>query len=182
MLSLDDARWRRLHGGYRIPYDPTTALRSLTRDWTNEPAWDELWTELHHQGDVGEASYAALTVIAEFARRVPSRGWNAYALAATIETERHRRRNPPVPDWLSEDYGRAWATLGELALLDLQGASDPLLVRSALAIIALAKGATKLGAMIGNLDESEIDGYLDEHLAWSELYHSDLQPPGPRQS
>ena len=178
MLSLDDARWRVLHGGYRQPYDPTAALRRLANDWANESAWEELWGELHHQGDVGEVSYAALTMIAELARPVPSRGWNAYALATTIETERHARRNPPVPEWLAEDYGRAWATLAELAMQDLRATTDPLVVRSALAVVALARGATKLGAMIGSLDESEIDEYLDERLAWSEMYHPELLPPG----
>src|SRR5688500_1463687 len=100
MLSLDDPRWRTLHGGYRLLYDPTPALRRLAAEWENAPAWEELWNELHHQGDVGEASYAALTVIAELARAVASRGWNVYALAATIETERHAQRNPSLPTWL----------------------------------------------------------------------------------
>ncbi|HEX5830362.1 MAG TPA: hypothetical protein VFY16_05225, partial [Gemmatimonadaceae bacterium] len=163
MLSLDDPRWRTLHGGYRQPYDPTPVLRGLATEWADEQAWEELWAELHHQGDVGEASYAALTVIADLARRVPARGWSVYALATTIETERHARRNPPLPGWLADDYARAWATLLELALADLRAAVDPLVVRSALAVVALARGATKLGALIGWLDESEIDEYLDEH-------------------
>jgi hypothetical protein len=177
MLSLDDPRWRTLHGGYRQPYDPTPALRGLAAEWVNEPAWEQLWNELHHQGDVGEASYAALTVIAELARRVPSRGWSVYALAATIETQRHARRNPPLPDWLADDYARAWATLAELALADLRTTVEPFVIHSALAVVALAKGATKLGSLIAFLDDSEIDEYLDERLAWSEEYRPTLDPP-----
>ena len=69
MLSLDDPRWRTLRGGYRVPYDPTPALRRLAAEWVNEPAWEELWNELHHQGDLDEASYAALTVIVNLAQR-----------------------------------------------------------------------------------------------------------------
>ena len=176
-MNLDDPRWRTLRGGYGRPYDPTPALRSLAAGWVNGWAWEELSAELHHQGDVGEASYAALTIIADFARQVASRGWTAYALAATIETGRHARRNPPLPEWLADDYARAWATLAELALADLRTTANPLVVRSALAVVALARGATKLGALIGSLDESEIDEYLDEHLGWSEHYRAELSPP-----
>lgn len=177
-LSLDDRRWRTLRGGYRVPYDPTPALRRLAAEWVNVPAWEELWNELHHQGDVDEASYAALTVIVDLAQRVPARGWNVYALAATIETERHARDNPGLPDWLVDDYRRTWTLLAELALADLRTNEDPLVVRSALAVVALARGATKLGALIAFLDESEIDEYLEEHLDWSERYQAEQKAPG----
>ena len=40
-----------------------------------------------------------------------------------------------------------------------------------------AKGATKLGALIAFLDESEIDEFLDEHVEWSSRYRAELQPP-----
>jgi hypothetical protein len=53
----------------------------------------------------------------------------------------------------------------------------PPAIHSALAVVALAKGATKLGALIAFLDESEIDAYLDERLAWSEQYRPTLDPP-----
>jgi hypothetical protein len=177
-LSLDDPRWRTLRGGYRLPYDPTPALRSLAAEWVNEPAWEELWNELHHQGDVDEASYAALTVIVDLAKLVPSRGWSVYALAATIETERQARDNPPVPVWLAGEYRRTWTALSELALADLRTNDDPLVIHSALAVVALAKGATKLGALIAFLDESAIEDYLDEHMDWSERYRAELQAPG----
>lgn len=48
-----------MEGGYRLPYDPRPALdRLATVDVA--AAWAELWQELYHQGDVGEASYAAV--------------------------------------------------------------------------------------------------------------------------
>jgi len=177
MLTLEDPRWRTLHSGYRLPYDPTPILRRLASRWDDQPAWNELWGELHHQGDVGEASYAALVAIADLARNVASRGWNAYALAATVESQRHARRNPPLPGWLAADYRDAWSALTELALADLSATQDPLVVRSALAVVALGKGLTKLGTLIADLDESELDEYLDQHFDWSAQYRTDLPPP-----
>jgi hypothetical protein len=176
MLPLDDPRWSSLHGGYRLPYDATPALRRLAGDWTDRAAWEELCNELHHQGDVGEASYAALPVLVELARGARTRDWNVYALAATIETERHARRNPPLPTWLATDYRRAWAKLAELALQDLREACDQHLIRSALAVVALACGDLKLGALLTCMDDSEIDEYLDDRVGWSDGYRSD---PGP---
>lgn len=170
MLSLDDPHWGTLAGGYRLPFDPRPALQRLAVDWQDAAVWEELWNELHHQGDVGEASYAAVAVLADVAARVPVRGWEIFALVATIESERHALRNPPLPAWLEAAYGAAWSSLLRLALDDLRATQDPLVVQSALAVVALAKGSTKLGVLIANLDESELDAMLEESHAWTEHY------------
>lgn len=66
--------------------------------------WEELWNELHHQGDIGIASYAAVPHIVRISAEVSNRDWNFYGLLATIEVEPHRKGNPAVPDWLIQDY------------------------------------------------------------------------------
>jgi hypothetical protein len=60
-LALDDPRWRRL----RTAYGPATEVPGLLRALSAEPgegnpAWDEVWSSLCHQGTLDEASYAAL--------------------------------------------------------------------------------------------------------------------------
>ena len=177
MLSLDDPHWGALTGGYRLPYDPRPALQRLSANWNDSAAWEELCNELHHQGDVGEASYAAVSVLADVAARVPVRGWQAYALVATIESERHAVRNPPLPEWLQTQYSAAWSELLRLALEDLRVTQDPLVVRTALAVVALAKGAVKLGVLIADLDESELAAMLEESHAWTEHYRASLAAP-----
>jgi hypothetical protein len=67
-------------------------------------------------------------------------------------------------------YRESWRDLLSLALADLGSTSDPLLVQSALSVVALAKGEIKLGALIAHLDESELDELLEDRCAWSELY------------
>jgi hypothetical protein len=167
MLSLTDQRWRTLKGGYRTTYDASVALRRLEEGCD---AWDELWQELHHQGDVGEASYAAVPHLVRISQAAPRRDWNLYALVGLIEIERHRKSNPPIPDWLSSDYLAAWRDLEKLALRDLADTSERELIRTALAVVAIARGQLRLGAFLSWLDESELAELTEEKLAWSKLY------------
>ena len=167
MLTLIDPIWRELEGGYRTPYNASVVLAQIER---GESVWGELWAELHHQGDVGLASYAAIPQLVRIYEARRDRDWNLYALAATIEIERHRHSNPPVPAWLSDSYKSAWEGLVKLALTDLAGKPDELTLRAALSVVALGRGGLKLGAMLNYADADEIDAYVQEHLAWSELY------------
>jgi hypothetical protein len=64
-MDLNDPRWKSMEGGYRPHYDPRPALETLSQDPGSAAAWDELLNELHHQGDVGHASYAALPVLVD---------------------------------------------------------------------------------------------------------------------
>lgn len=167
MLSLEDKKWRELHGSYRVPYDVSVALRSM-RDGID--VWDELWNELHHQGDVDIASYAAVPQLVGIVINGAERDWNFYGLVATIEVARHREGNPPMPAWLKADYESAWAQIAALGMADIGLKIDSPTTRAILSVLALAKGELKLGAMLSGLDESELDEWLDERLGWSEFY------------
>jgi len=46
MLTLNDSRWKQLHGGYRVPYDASVPLQRLER---GEDVWAELWQNLQLQ-------------------------------------------------------------------------------------------------------------------------------------
>jgi hypothetical protein len=167
VLTLIDPIWQELAGGYRVPYDASKALVRMER---GESVWEELWQELHHQGDVGVASYAAIPQIVRISEARHASDWNLHALAATIEIERHRKSNPPVPEWLSDSYKSAWEDLEKIALADLAGKPDQLTLRCALSVVALSRGDLKLGALLNHLDEDEIDAYVEEHLAWSSIH------------
>jgi hypothetical protein len=73
MLPLFDAKWAKLTGGYRVPYDPSAALSRLEQ---GQDVWPELWNELHHQGDVGEDSDAAVPHLVRIAATAPQRCMN----------------------------------------------------------------------------------------------------------
>src|SRR5258707_118280 len=140
MLPLDDRRWQTYKGGYRVAYDASPGLRRLLANGPDEELWEEFWTELHHQGDVHQASYAAVPWFVEFVRRSSKIDWNALALVATIELERDQHRNPKVAQELSVDYYAAIKSLpGVLGTHQDQEWSE-LVVQSAVACIALARG------------------------------------------
>jgi hypothetical protein len=163
MLNFDDPRWSQLSGGYRLPYDPRKALRSLEGDAEAGGAWRELWQELYHQGDVGEASYATVPHLARIQmRRAPD--WNAYALAAVIEQARRAKHNPTIPPWLRDGYKAAWDQLVELGLRDFRTADAPKLVCAILSVLATFKDQTKLGRM-ALLTEDERTEMLDD-VGW----------------
>jgi hypothetical protein len=166
-LPFDDARWTQLQGGYRIPFDARPALLALAGNGA-PAAWDELWNNLHHQGDVGDASYAAVPyfIAAYAANRVPH--WNAYALASTIELARHDGRNPALPDFLSKGYRDAWQKLAELALSEIRDATDPELVRSIIGVLAIWKGHVRLGQIASEYTEDEIDELLAHAWEWED--------------
>lgn len=63
-----------------------------------------------------------------------------------------------------------------MALEDLRTTRDPYVVQTGLAVVALAKGLTKLGFLISGLDESELDEILQRELGWNEQYDVDRSP------
>ena len=161
--------WSALKGGYRQPYDPRPALETICNAPLDRAAWAELWNELHHQGDVDDASYASLPLLVEACRNGP-RDWNFYGLVATIETERHRVSNPDLPTWLEDRYYLALGEAKRLALSDLATATNPLVIFSAMAVVALAAGQPELGALLSHLDTGEVSEIAEDRLGWSELY------------
>jgi hypothetical protein len=124
MLSLDDKRWQTLAGGYRVPFDPRPQLSQLAANNDTKAAWHALWEELHHQGDVGEASYAAVPHLVRIYRQRGAVDWNTYAIVAVIELARDVGKNPPVPKWLQEDYFRALRDLAEAGAAEVLKAKN----------------------------------------------------------
>jgi hypothetical protein len=93
---------------------------------------------------------------------------------SVIELERHRKKNPPLPSWLADDYHSALQILFGVATIHLSETTDPLDIRSILGFIAFARGQHKLGALLSNIDESEIDEWLEDRMSWKELYAHSL--------
>jgi hypothetical protein len=143
--------WNELRGAYDLPFDPRPALAAIE---AGTGSWDILWQELHHQGDVGVASYAAVPLIARLAENAEQPDWNPFALAAAIEEARSNGRNPELPAWLATDYAEAWHRLFRVAHRCLPDADQDLLLTVLFAVLALAKGQTML-ARFALLTEDE---------------------------
>lgn len=139
MLSLDDERWTNLEGGYRMLFDPRPWLKRLSTGQENDAVWHEFWEELHHQGDVGEASYATVPHLVRIYRQLGVFDSNPYAIVTCIDLCRTERKNPPIPDWLKEDYLQAIYELAEYGLSQWKQAQSPEDVRAILGVLALSR-------------------------------------------
>lgn len=140
MPDFDDERWNNLAGGYRVPFDPRPCLRKLEIQQDSAEAWAELWEELHHQGDVGVASYAAVAELVRIHRNRSAADWNLYAIVAIIELARNEPQNREPPDWLSDDYFAAIQELARKGTADILSATDPESRRAILSVVAIATG------------------------------------------
>jgi len=140
MISLEDSRWSNMTGGYRIPFDPRPFLKRLETDSDTAEVWQELWGELHHQGDVGEASFAAVPFLVKSYRERGALAWNTYGIVAIIELARKEGKNPDVPRWIADDYFQAIRRLAEIGTTEVLQAKTPEDVRAILSVIAIEKG------------------------------------------
>ncbi len=156
MLDLEDPRWGELEGGYRRPYDPRNALLRLEKDGDDKEAWSEFWDDLHHQGDVGLASYATVPHLIRIFKE-QRRNQNFYSLITVIEVERHNGRNPALPDWLAAGYMEAMKDLLSIAAADLPREASKDFVEALLGAIAAAKGEFLRAELIGFFGDDELE-------------------------
>jgi hypothetical protein len=159
MFSLNDERWNHLTGGYKTPFDPRAPLAKLENQRDTTTAWQELWDELHHQGDVGDASYAAIPELIRIHRNRGITEWDIYAITAIIELARTERGNPEVPEWLREDYFRSIQELAEMGAKEILHADDSETIRAILSVIAIAKGLRTHGKFLVGYSEDEMSAF-----------------------
>jgi hypothetical protein len=156
MISLEDPRWSNMTGGYKMPFDPRPLLRRLEMESDTTEVWRGLWEELHHQGAVGEASFAAVPFLVKSYRTRGVLDWNTYAIVAIIELARNEGENPDVPGWIEDDYFQAIRELAEIGageVLQAESAED---VRAILAIIGITKGVRIHGELLLKYTEAEL--------------------------
>jgi hypothetical protein len=166
MIDLNDKRWQEFEGGYRIPYDASIALKKLEGAITEQEVdsvLGELIEELHHQGDVGLASYFSVPHIIRIAKEKKLFSFNVFGLVATIEIERHKD-NPKLPEEFEVAYLHSLqAELPELIKLCLADKWDITLASTILSALAVSKGHIDMAEAISKMeDEDLIKEFLDE--------------------
>jgi len=156
MTKPNDFDWVKMQGGYRTPFDPRPLLAKLETEEDLESTWHSLWDELHHQGDVGEASFAAVPQLVRIYRHRDGLDWNPYAIVAIIELARKVGNNPDVPNWLQEEYFRSIRELAEIGARALFNANNPDLIRAILCVLAIERGLRTYARILVNYTEEEV--------------------------
>lgn len=170
MKDLEDKIWTTLNGGYKTLFNPVRIIKALEVDPSSSEAWGSIWENLHHQGDIGEASYAIVPYLIDIYQRNKFSDWQIYSFVSLIMVESNRKTNPSLPKWIEADYSKSLSILYEIAIEDLRKAKDELLIRLIIGFITLYKGLIKYGALISGFDELEIEEIIEEDFAWNHLY------------
>ena len=160
LFPLNDPRWVTYRGGYRVPYDVVPLIQRLQTEGTSEKFWDVVWQELHHQGDVGEATYAMVPYLVDYQSRQRSIDEQVIHFCVVVELARPENENPPVPQELALSYATALDRLPVIGVdLAQQGCPEADVIRVA-AAIALAAGHRVLARAYLDFDRSEALDYL----------------------
>ena len=156
MLSLEDSRWNVLKGGYGVVFDPRPFLLRLQSGRVVDEAWRALWENLHHQGDVGVASYAAVPQLVRIYRDSHVFNWNVYGIVATIELARDSKRRP-IPEWLEDSYLGAIDQLAQIGSKEIMRSRREAYEEGAiLGVLAIAKGPRSHALILTDYSEDEV--------------------------
>lgn len=165
-MDLDNKTWATLSGGYKIPYNasnPLKKLRDTNRHDEIKAIFNELWDNLHHQGDVGSASYLAVTQLVPICITKKSLDWNFIGLCLLIEHCRLKEHNPEVPSEFQNVYFQSLADLERYLLLNFKSITDQTALRLTLALFATLSGQPGLGRAIESLDEDLLPEFLNQY-------------------
>ena len=165
-MTLDNNIWATLEGGYKISYDASIALKTLrsTNDQTIiDNVFSELWENLHHQGDVGFASYLSVPHIVSTCIDKKSFDWNYIGLCVVIEHCRLLEHNPKLPVEYKDEYFDALNKLEQYLLFNFKNIKDSEALRLALALFATLNGQANLGKAIVNLDNDVLTEFLEQY-------------------
>jgi len=103
--------------------------------------------------------------------------WNTYALVGAIEKARSAARNPAIPPWLKSGYEEAWRALPALALRDLARSEEPLLARSALGVLAMARGLRRAGEILLEFTDYELGEMVSLYRVETSCASGDTSTP-----
>ena len=165
MITLNDPVWKTLEGGYKIPYDVAVPLKKLeqaTDAKIIDTIWAELWDELHHQGDVGLASYLAVPQLARIAAKNNLYHWNVLGLCTVIEQQRHLANNPALPAEYQEYYKAGLEILKQFVIANINQPTDDTTFRTALSTLAVCAGQIKLSKAIAELEDDVLEEFLEQ--------------------
>jgi hypothetical protein len=159
MIELNDNRWKEFDGGYRMPYDASIPLKRLEESTSAEEidsVFAELWDELHHQGDVGLASYFSIPHIIRIAKEKKLFNYNVFGLVTTIEIERHKD-NPKLPEEFEESYLHSiQIELPELIKEVMIDKWDVTLASTVLSALAVSKGHIEMADAISKMEDKDL--------------------------
>jgi hypothetical protein len=145
LLPLEDPRWATYRGGYnRVLYDAVPLIRRLQREGATAEFWEHVWAELHHQGDVGEATYAFVPYLVDYQTHQREIDEQLFHFCVLVDLQQPQNNNPPIPPELEFSYARALQALPVIGAQMLKRGAAEHVVMGVTAAIALEAGHRSL--------------------------------------
>ena len=167
MLLLDNPCWQTFTSGYQIEYDASQPLKQLEVASSSADTiqiLDELWDELHHQGDVGTASYLAVPQLTRIGLKNKIADWRLIGLIALIEIQRHESA-VLLPQQYEQEYCAALQQVEQLIALNDNLPWNAEYTSCALAALAASKGQIGIAKVIQELHDPDLAEKFDEFLS-----------------
>jgi hypothetical protein len=161
MIPLDSRRWSELRDTYGHATPVSTILRTIDAGEASDEVWTNLWSRICHQGDVCEASYAAVPHLVRIARDPAQIRWDLLALPAAIEAARLTGRAPGIPEDLAAAYHAAVQALADVCFARAQVPWDHVGGQAILAGLAASKGLGMLAEAILELGPGSAGEFLE---------------------
>jgi hypothetical protein len=164
VLALESDRWSKLHHAYGFASDVPALLSQLSTlpsaKGEAEP-WFSLWSALAHQGDVFDASFAAVPHVVRAAATNPLRADAVYfQFPAWVEICR-KKQGVEVPGDLAAAYFAALAHLPSLVAAASAREWDADFLQCALSAIAAAKGQTLVAEAVQELSPDIASEFME---------------------
>jgi hypothetical protein len=121
---------------------------------------------LHHQGDIGEASYALVAHLPAVLERAGKPVAQALAFAAVVEQQRCVPRNPPLPPELDHCYHKALRELLTISTTTWPTSAPAELVSAYSSLFAIVSGQPVLSRAYFELGINEAKAFLKEHIGY----------------
>jgi hypothetical protein len=169
LMSLEDPRWATYRGGYnRSPYNVVPLIHQLEREGASIRFWEVVWNELHHQGDVGEASYALVPYLVDYQSRQRELDPQLFHFCVVIDLAQPERSNPPIPPEIELSYALAMRRLPVIGTELLRRGCAEEVVMGVAAVTALAGGHRVLARAYVELGRADALDYLSRLNGFSE--------------
>lgn len=167
MLSLKDPNWQHFIGGYQVPYDasgPLLKLQEAADAAVIAGILDELWEELHHQGDIGTASPLAVPQLIRIGIEQQITDWRLIGLVALIEIQRSENVKL-LPKQYEAEYSLALQQVVALLAVNKALPWEETYAACALAALSTSKGQLAMARVIQELSDPDLTEKFEEFLA-----------------
>ncbi|UOR06770.1 hypothetical protein MUN82_06625 [Hymenobacter aerilatus] len=166
MLPLDSLQWQYFNGGYHSNYDVSAPLKKLEAATAPEDIaaiLDELWEELHHQGDIGMASCMAVPHLVRIGIEKQITDWRLIGLVATIDIQRHKS-SINIPPEYQQAYFSSMQNINRLIGINQALQWDRSFACCALAAVAASKGNYDMAEVILEFEDEDLTEKFEEFL------------------